>query len=115
MQDAPCIARFTGHKFLMQCFGLFLIHPFECGNFSQAHDILAELGDRATTSYVRPYTFALVYLGLGDTEVALDWFDKAVSEHDVVVIWTPYYFPFQVLANNPRYQQILKKITLASG
>ena len=42
--------------------------------------LLAQLTEKAKTRYVQPYAFALVHLGLGEKEQALDWLEKAVEE-----------------------------------
>src|SRR5882762_5279824 len=43
------------------------------GKRDEAVKLLNELKQEATLGYVQPYTFALVYIGLGDKEEALNW------------------------------------------
>jgi hypothetical protein len=42
--------------------------------------LLARLDHDAKSQYVAPYYFAIVYLGLGDDEGAMDWLEKAFAD-----------------------------------
>jgi tetratricopeptide (TPR) repeat protein len=56
---------------------------FACGRAGrreQATGIIEELSERARTEYVAPPFFAWAYAGLGETEKALDWAEKACEE-----------------------------------
>jgi tetratricopeptide (TPR) repeat protein len=56
---------------------------FACGRAGRrerATGIIEELSERARTEYVAPPFFAWAYSGLGDTEKALDWAEKACEE-----------------------------------
>jgi hypothetical protein len=41
--------------------------------------LLAELAVQSKNQYGSPYYFAIVYVGLGENEKAMDWFDKAFA------------------------------------
>jgi hypothetical protein len=42
--------------------------------------VLEGLGHLSATRYVSPYSFVLVYAGMGDRDQALAWLEKAYAE-----------------------------------
>jgi len=81
------------------------------GQKDEAHKVLARLGEEAKTRYVAPYAIALVYLGLGEKERALDEIERAFQLGD-----TNYLFVVKVdpmlddLRGNPRFEALVQKI-----
>jgi hypothetical protein len=70
------------------------------------------LQERATQAPVNPLVFALVYTGLGETDHAIEWVQKASEERadswrliflKVAPVWDP-------LRSDPRFVELLKKI-----
>jgi TolB-like protein/Flp pilus assembly protein TadD len=57
----------------------------ELGRRDKAQEILRELEQLSTRQYVGAQSFALVYLGLGDLEHALEWLEKAFDVHEGTV------------------------------
>jgi len=53
------------------------------GRNDEASEILGQLMKEQNHTYVSPYSIAVIHLGMGQTEVAFDWFRKAVEEHSV--------------------------------
>ena len=80
------------------------------GRPEEARKALADLDQLASKRYVTHWARAIIYLGLGQKSVALDWLEKAVEEHDGWM-WDinvcPWYDP---LRNEPRFQALLKKV-----
>ena len=82
------------------------------GHPAEARKILAKLDELSRKRYVTRTAQALVYLGLGQKDVALDWLEKACEEHDGYM-WTLNVDAWNVpLRNEPRFQALLKKIGL---
>ena len=52
----------------------------------EAQDIIDELQELARKTYVAPSSFAWIYMGVGEIERALDWFEKALDESDAFVL-----------------------------
>src|ERR1700680_1547715 len=52
----------------------------ESGNKAEAEKLLAEPAVQSKNQYGSPYYFAIVYVGLGENEKAMDWFDKAFAD-----------------------------------
>ena len=82
------------------------------GRISEAQSILEELQERAKKGYVPPTFFANIYLGLGDTDRRFEWLEKAVEEHDVLMIHFFVNLDFDVLRSDPRYTALLRKMNL---
>jgi tetratricopeptide (TPR) repeat protein len=74
---------------------------------------MAALDALKTTSlkgYVPPFNLAIVYLGLGDRERALDFLEQAYSNNSQ---WMPYLRgdrTFDPIRSEPRFQALLKKL-----
>jgi tetratricopeptide (TPR) repeat protein len=52
------------------------------GAREEALGVIADLDRRATTGYVPPYLWALVWAGLGDADQAIGWLEKAFASKD---------------------------------
>jgi len=80
------------------------------GRSAEAQRVLADLDRLARERYVTHWARAIVYIGLGQNGLALDWLEKACEERDGW-IWAlsvePWYAP---LRKEPRFQALLKKI-----
>jgi adenylate cyclase len=94
------------------CLGILGFTFAQAGRISNAQNLLRELQQCANKGYVTPYSFALIYMGLGNTYRALDWLEKGVNEHDGHILhlhvspgWVP-------LRSHPRYHTLLRKMNL---
>ena len=52
------------------------------GRTAQARQVLDDLLDLSDTRYVSQYDLALIYLGLGDPETAMEWLERGFSWRD---------------------------------
>jgi hypothetical protein len=59
----------------------------EAGRKGDALQILDDLNRMAAQRYVPPESRALVHAGLGETENALDWLEKAFDERSSYMIY----------------------------
>jgi len=83
------------------------------GHRAEALEALANLEQLIKTRYVPPTARVIIYLGLGQKEVALNWLEKACDERDgwiTGLIVEPELAPWR---NEPRFQALLKKMGLA--
>jgi adenylate cyclase len=84
------------------------------GQKDEAQKVLAELNEQAKSRYVAPYAVALVYLGLGQKERALDELERAYQRGE-----TNYLFRVKVdpilddLRGNLRFEALAEKIVPA--
>jgi TolB-like protein/DNA-binding SARP family transcriptional activator/Flp pilus assembly protein TadD len=82
------------------------------GKQGEARRLLVELEGRSRREYVSPVVFAIVYMGLGQTEPAFDWLDLAVAEHDGWLAESIFYPIFDPLRSHPRYPRLLQALGL---
>lgn len=82
------------------------------GRKDEAQGVLEELRARAKRQYVPSTSLALVYLGLGQHELALEWLEKAVDERAVGVIYLKSDRRFDTLHAYPRFADLLRRIGL---
>ena len=81
------------------------------GQKDEAQKVLLRLNEEAKSRYVRPYAIALVYLGLGEKERALDELERAYERGD-----TNYLFRVKVdpmlddLRGQPRFEALVQKV-----
>lgn len=81
------------------------------GRKREAEEILAALEKESTTRYISPQGFAIVHMGLGNKEQALNYLEKAYEERSFIApgmadaMW-------DVLRSDPRFQSILRRMGL---
>jgi len=82
------------------------------GDRDKANKALNELREISKRHYVSPYWFAGVYAGLGDKEQAFAWLDKAYQDRTLFLIWLKVEPQFENLRDDPRYNDLLRRIGL---
>lgn len=82
------------------------------GKHDEARQILRELETVSQERYVSPYRIALVYAGLGDTDRAFEWLEKAYQERSVWLIHVHLRVDprLTTLHKDPRFTQLLQKM-----
>jgi len=65
-------------------------------------------------TYISPYIIAVIYAFAGDAENIIDWLEKAYEMRDPMM---PYmgYFAFDLVDDDPRYQDLLRRMNLPAG
>jgi len=100
-QDIPADIAWLGY-----CYG-------RLGWIGKARDALAQLEITARERYAAPALFALVHLGLGDKERAIEWLEKACATHDSLLTgWLSVEPAFDPLRSDPRFHSLLRRIGL---
>jgi len=83
----------------------------EGGRVDEARTLLRELDERATREYVPPFDRALVLVGLGEDEAALDALERAVQERNAFLWSRVHHFPqLRRLAHLPRFRAIVEQL-----
>jgi TolB-like protein/Tfp pilus assembly protein PilF len=82
------------------------------GNPAKAREILGQLEERSKTGYVSSYHFAYVYTGLGETDAAMDWLERAVAERTGPAYSIKGSFLLTPLHTHPRFRALLKRMKL---
>ena len=99
LDDDPFVLGLLGHAYASS------------GNKIEAEKILNQLKELSKERYVSAYSFALVYLGLGNKEEALHWLEKSYQDrtgNDLV------YFRVEPLLDplrgEPRFEELVTKV-----
>jgi TolB-like protein/DNA-binding winged helix-turn-helix (wHTH) protein/Tfp pilus assembly protein PilF len=82
------------------------------GRRADAEVILAQLFERSKTENVSPFVIASIYEGLGDTEKALDWLDKAYQERSNALVFLKVDPELDTLRSHPRFRELQRKLNL---
>ena len=82
------------------------------GEHQKAHEILNELEKRSNQEHVPALSFAQIYAGLGDSEQALAWLEKAYNERSVWITFSKVDPRFDPLRSDPRFQDLQRRIGL---
>ncbi|MCH8134830.1 MAG: tetratricopeptide repeat protein [Proteobacteria bacterium] len=80
------------------------------GRTAEARKILDELHGLDENQYVLPYGFAMIYTGLGENEIAIEWLEKAFDERN---LWMPFVNVeprFDSLRREPEFQDLLRRM-----
>jgi TolB-like protein/Flp pilus assembly protein TadD len=84
------------------------------GREIEARALFRELLMYAKSRYVPATDFAILAVGLGDKNEALDWLDKAYEERSTYLIFVAHDALFDPLRTEPRFQNLLHRVGLAS-
>ncbi|MDQ5845294.1 MAG: tetratricopeptide repeat protein, partial [Acidobacteriota bacterium] len=82
------------------------------GKRDEAARLLNELKQESTRNYVQSYTFALIYIGLGDKEEALNYLEKHMSSRAETANTYASAPELDGLRSEPRFKEILKRMNL---
>jgi TolB-like protein len=83
------------------------------GRQTEAQALLQEMLHLAETRYVPAEEFAIVSIGLGDTNGALDWLEKAHEERSNYFMYIGHDALFDPLQAEPRFQNLVQRLGLA--
>ena len=81
-------------------------------HFDEARKVLRDIQERSRRQYISPYHQALVHIGLGEKDKAIDLLEQAVDQH---YPWAIHYSVEPVLdslRNEPRFKLLLRRIGL---
>ncbi len=80
------------------------------GQREEAQRILARLSEEAKSRYVQAYSFALMFLALGNKERAIDEMERGYRERGVGTFWVKVNPLLDDLRGNPRFEALVQKI-----
>ncbi len=80
------------------------------GNKPEAERFLADLISESKKQYVSPYYFALIYVGLGKPETAIDWLEKAFADRSNGLVFLKVEPELDNLRSNPRFVALQQKL-----
>jgi adenylate cyclase len=82
------------------------------GDRAKAEQLLRELEEMAKRQYVSTTAFAMIYLGFGEKQKALDWLEKSYQDQESACWYLTVDRIYDSVRKEPRFQAILKKIGL---
>jgi TolB-like protein len=82
------------------------------GKTAEARSLLESLHAKAEKSYVPPTSFAWIHLGLGETDAAFEWLDRAVDACDQFMMPIKSYEFFDPIRSDPRFLALTRKMNL---
>jgi TolB-like protein/DNA-binding winged helix-turn-helix (wHTH) protein/Flp pilus assembly protein TadD len=80
------------------------------GNHSDALKLLAQLEAQSKQQYVSPFYVAIVYLGLGKNELAMNWLEKAYDDRSNGLVFLKVEPELDPLRSDPRFGALLRKL-----
>ena len=82
------------------------------GERDKAQHALDELREVSKNRYITPYLIAVVYVGLGNKDQAFVWLDKAYQDRSFFLIWLKVEPLFDPLRDDPRFQDLVRRVGL---
>jgi len=84
------------------------------GKKDEARKILDELKEASKQRDVSPFSFALIYMGLGDKDQAFEWLNKTFDENPYRIAFIKVNPRFDSLRSDPRFTDLLRRMKLAA-
>ena len=82
------------------------------GKRDEALKLLGELKQESTRKYIQNYDFALIYIGLGDKEEALNYLEKHMMARAETANTYAVAPELDELRSEPRFKEMLKRMNL---
>jgi Flp pilus assembly protein TadD len=82
------------------------------GQRDEARQILRQLADASKERYTPAMAFAIVHVGLGEHDQALNWLDKASEERFNRLAYLRREPSWDPLRSDPRFVDLLRRINL---
>jgi tetratricopeptide (TPR) repeat protein len=80
------------------------------GREREARTVLADLQKMAADQYVPSYGFAIVHLGLGETDEAFEWLEKGAKENDYWLAFVLIDPDLDPLRKDPRFDRLVQLV-----
>lgn len=82
------------------------------GARDKALALLDELHHSATDKYIAPFYPAMIHLGLGETDQALEWLEKSFTERFCWLVWLGTEPMYDGIRHDPRFIDLLRRVGL---
>ena len=88
-----------------------LAHAYAiAGKSAEARQILTKVIERSPRVYFPSYDIALIYLGLGEKDLAFDWLEKAFQERSPWLIHLNVDPRFDPVRSDPRFRELVRRL-----
>jgi DNA-binding winged helix-turn-helix (wHTH) protein/tetratricopeptide (TPR) repeat protein len=85
------------------------------GNVLEARQVLNQLLRLSERQYVSHYNLAVIYLGLGEKDLAYELLEKAIEHRDVWLVWLKVNPKFDSMRREARFAELLRRVGLADS
>lgn len=82
------------------------------GEQTKALNVLDQLEKRSKYQYVSSYCRALVYVGLGERDLAFQWLERAFEERSEMISWLKIGADCDSLRSDPRFHDLVRRCGL---
>jgi serine/threonine-protein kinase len=82
------------------------------GERERARELLASLRERERREFVPCTPIALIHLGLGEKEQALDWLEKGYARRESALTGMGVHPAYDALRGEPRFETLLERLGL---
>lgn len=82
------------------------------GHPDLARSIVHELEELSHERYISPYNIMIVHLGLGETELTLEWLERSLEDSNALLWYAPVEPRFDGIRNEPRFRELMAKYGL---
>ncbi|MGH9439178.1 MAG: TPR end-of-group domain-containing protein, partial [Terriglobia bacterium] len=83
------------------------------GNTAAARKMLDDLTLQSRTQYVPAFSIALVYIGLGDRNHAVEWLERAYQDHSTFMVYVKTDPLLDSVRSNPQFTALLRQMALS--
>ncbi len=80
------------------------------GNRPKAEEILRQLEEMAKHQYVSSTAFAMIYVGLGEKQKALNWLEKSYEDQESACWYLTVEPIYDSVRSEPRFQALVQKV-----
>src|SRR5262249_5943330 len=80
------------------------------GRKHEAENLIDELKEAARHRYVSGFFFAEAYIGLGQSDQAITWLERAYEDHDEWMVFANAYPGLDRLRSEPRFQALIRRM-----
>lgn len=82
----------------------------KAGKTAEAHALLDDLARQAKERFVPPYYFAMIHNGLGETDKAIRWLNRGITQRDSFMVFLKVEPKWDNLRSNPQFIEIMQKM-----
>jgi DNA-binding winged helix-turn-helix (wHTH) protein/tetratricopeptide (TPR) repeat protein/TolB-like protein len=82
------------------------------GDPKAARKLLSNMTERSRNEYVPAFSVALLYIGLGERELAMDWLERAYQDRSTYMVYAKVDPLLDSLRSDPRFIALMKRMDL---
>ena len=83
------------------------------GKPGKAQKIVDELLTLAKTEYVSAWAIAIIYIGMGEKDRAVEWLEKAYQDRNASLVWLKVNPEFDPIRSDARFKNLLTRLNLS--